>query len=98
MGRFYNLTQNKNHLKIGSNYCTDPENRQNLVLRSSDNKCNELVNEILKIAILTKISGLDGIMIDASFSNLIGELSSQEYNKRIFGYYSNTNDFLKKKI
>ena len=60
--------------------------------------CNELVNEFKKIMMMASISGVDGVVIDASFSNLIGELSSQEFNKRIFGYYSKTNDFLSKAL
>ncbi len=95
IGRFYNCDK-KIISKYGSNFCLDPENKQKLVIRANDNKCNEIINEILKIMLLAKISKLDGVMIDASYLNLIGELSSQEFNKRIFGYYSNTNDFLTK--
>jgi len=97
IGRFY-ITSQKQLTKYGSNFCLAPKNKQKLVIRASDNKCNELVNEILKVMLLVSISNLDGLMIDASLSNLIGELSSQEFNKRVFGYYSNTNDFLKKAL
>ncbi len=95
LGRFYENTNNKLP-KIGSNYCLDPENGQKIVLRISDNKCNELIADISKNVLLSNISGFDGIVIDASLSNVMGELSSDEYNKRIFGYYSDSIDFLKK--
>lgn len=96
IGRFLNNKQCQ--IKQGSSFCLDPQNKQKIVIRTSDNKCNELVNEFKRIVMLASISNLDGVVIDASFSNLIGELSSQEFNKRIFGYYSNTNDFLSKAL
>lgn len=97
LGRFFNVESN-NQIKYGSNFCFAPENKQKITFRINDNKCNELVNEFKKIAMLSSISSFDGMVIDASFSNVIGELSSQEFNKRIFGYYSNTNDFLTKAL
>lgn len=97
-GRYKNYHKYEGLLNIGSNYCLKPNNRQKIVFRISDGKCNELVNEIYTTTMISSISGLDGIMLDASFSNIIGELSSQEFNKRVFGYYSNTNDFLKRTL
>lgn len=95
-GRF-NLGVNQS-LKIASNYGLDRENNQKLLIRISDNKCNEMINDLSQISLLSSIAGFDGIMIDASLENVIGELSSQEFNKRIFGYYSETTDFLKKAL
>lgn len=85
-------------LKLASNYGLDPENNQKILLRISDNICNEMINDLSQISLLSSIAGFDGIMIDASHENVIGELSSQEFNKRIFGYYSETTDFLKKAL
>lgn len=95
IGRFNNKT-NRNNLKYGSDFCLDPENRRKLVLRTSDNKCNDLVSDISQTVLYSNICGFDGVMIDASLSNIIGELSSIELNKRVFGYYANADDFLTK--
>lgn len=94
-GRF---SSNKQSLKLASNYGLDPENNQKILLRISDNKCNEMINDLSQISLLSSIAGFDGIMIDASLENVIGELSSQEFNKRIFGYFSEITDFLKKAL
>lgn len=96
IGRFCNSKINKNNLKYGSDFCIDPENRRKLVLRTSDNKCNDLVSDISQTVLYSNICGFDGVMIDASLSNIIGELSSTELNKRVFGYYANADDFLTK--
>lgn len=94
IGRFCNSKNNKTNLKYGSDFCLDPENRKKLVLRTSDNKCNDLISDISQTVHYSNISGFDGVLIDASLSNIIGELSSIELNKRVFGYYSNSDDFL----
>lgn len=94
-GRF-NLSYQS--LKLASNYGLDPENNQKILLRISDNNCNEMINDLSQISLFSSIAGFDGIMIDASLENVIGELSSQEFNKRIFGYYSETTDFLKRAL
>ena len=98
IGRFNNSLISKKALKYGSNFCIDPENRHKLVLRISDNKCNELVSDISQTVLYSNVCDFDGVMIDASLSNVIGELSSIELNKRKFGYFSNPNDFLIKTL
>lgn len=95
-GRFNPLYNNEKGLKLASNYGLDPENRQQLLIRISDNRCSEMCNDLARTVMLANIAGFDGIVIDASFENVIGELSSFEFNKRIFGYYSATNDFIKR--
>lgn len=97
-GRFNHLYAINKKFKRGSNFGLDPENKTRVILRLSDEKCNEMINDFCRISMLSTIAGFDGIVIDASYSNVIGELSSIEYNKRIFGYYSNTNDFLSKAL
>lgn len=97
-GRFNSFNQYSQSLKLASNYGLDPSNKQRLLIRISDNKCNEIVNDLARTVMLSNIAGFDGIMIDATFDNIMGELSSQEFNKRVFGYFSDTNDFLKKAL
>ena len=96
-GRFNN-NYNPKSLKLGSNYGIDSENNQKIIMRISDNKCSDLVAELARTAVLSEIAGFDGVMIDASLSNVIGELSSSEFNKRIFGYFSETTDFITKTL
>lgn len=98
IGRFYNLNNYKRTLKYGSNFCLDPENRNKLVIRTSDNKCNDLICDISQTVQYSSICGFDGVVIDASLSNIVGELSSVEFNKRVFGYFSSSDDFLTKTL
>lgn len=95
-GRYNHLYNYTKKIKIASNFGPDPLNKQRLILRISDNKCNELINDFYQVNTLSKIANFDGIVIDATYTNIIGELSSDEYNNRVFGYYSNTDDFLKR--
>lgn len=97
-GRYSNIPIQNNKFKLASNWGVDPENNKRLTVRASDNKCNDMINDLAQSVILSNIANFDGIMIDASFDNLIGELSSDEFNKRIFGYYSESDDFLKKTL
>ena len=97
-GRFNHLYNTHSSVKIASNFGIDPTNKQRLVFRISDGKCNEMLNDFSRIVILSNIAGFDGILIDASIDNVIGELSSPEYNKRVFGYFSNVTDFLSKAL
>lgn len=97
-GRHNHLYNINKKLKTASNFGLDPENKQKALLRISDNKCNELINDLSRAVILSNIAGFDGVFIDASTNNIIGELSSEKYNKRIFGYYSNVKDFLTKAL
>ena len=98
MGRFNTKSKYDKTLKYASNFCLDPENRRKIAIRISDNKCNELICNISRSVLYSNICGFDGIMIDASLSNIIGELTSPEYNKRNFGYFSNPDDFLTKTL
>lgn len=97
-GRFNNSHYGINDIKTGSNFGTDPENNKKILIRITDNKCNDMINDFSQTVLLSNIAGFDGVMIDCSLDNLIGELTSEEYNKRIFGYYSNCDDFLIKAL
>ena len=67
-------------------------------VRLSDVKCSVMIDEFAKSAMLAKKSKFDGIFIDGSLFNLIGEFSSKEFNKRKLGYYLNVTDFSLKLI
>lgn len=67
-------------------------------LRASDGKIYNLINETINTVKLAELVGFDGIVIDATFANLFGELSSKEMNKRVFGYFSNHLELLTKII
>lgn len=97
-GRFNELYNINNSTKIASNFGFDPSNKQKLLIRASDEKCNEIVNDFARCVMLSSIARFDGIVIDATYDNLIGELSSEVYNKRIFGYFSDTKDLLTKML
>lgn len=97
-GRFKTDKIKTNHPKTASNFGLDPENNKKILIRASDNKINDMINDLCQVTMLSSIAGFDGIMIDASFDNLIGELSSNEYNKRVFGYFSSCDDFLTKSL
>lgn len=65
-------------------------------VRLNDRKCDKLIDEICDVVKCSNLSGFDGILIDASLFDFVGEISSFEFNKRKFGYYSETYDFLQK--
>ena len=92
-GRYSNA---KAKIKLSSNFGFDPVNNKGLTLRISDGKCNKIIKQICSNIKLSSQLGFDGIMLDATFENIIGELSSQEFNHRIFGYFSETTDFINK--
>lgn len=91
----YNINKSS---KIASNFGIDSTNKQRLLIRASDDKCNQIVQDFARHVMLSNIAGFDGIVIDATINNLIGELSNDAYNKRIFGYYSDTKDLLTKML
>lgn len=97
-GRYNQLNYASNAPKLASNFGINPANKHQFLIRASDAKCNEIVTDFAQSAMLNGIAGFDGIMIDATISNLIGELSNDVYNKRIFGYFSDTKDLLTKML
>lgn len=97
-GRFMDIKCLSKNYKIASNYGVDPENKQRILIRASDNCCAEIVNDFARISMLASCVNADGIIIDATYSNLIGEMSMPEYNKRVFGYYSDVDDLLNKML
>lgn len=57
-----------------------------------DSRCKKLASAFAESAKFAEETGFDGIVIDGSLSNLLGEMTSTEFNKRVFGYYSNIED------
>ncbi len=60
--------------------------------RISDGKCNDICVSAGDIAELAYRSNFDGVLVDCSDYNILGEMSSIEFNRRKFGYYSNTDE------
>ena len=56
--------------------------------RISDSKLSEMVEQFAEAAKYYLECGFDGILIDGSMNNILGEMSSGEFNRRKFGYYS----------
>lgn len=57
--------------------------------RMSDLKCNEIADQFGNAASFLQGKGFDGVLIDGSLRNVLGEFSSGEFNRRVFGYFSN---------
>ena len=60
--------------------------------RLSDGKCDEIVSKMRRVSTFAKRAGFDGVVIDGGFEEVLGEFSSKEFNKRIFGYYAEAKD------
>ncbi len=79
-----------------SDFYRECRNVTNLCLKAGDGKLKKLAKKFGKAAAFATKSNFDGIFIDGSLSNLLGEMTSTEFNKRIFGYFSNEIDFAAK--
>lgn len=66
--------------------------------RISDGKCNEIIDNICDISEFSYKAKFDGVLIDCSCYNILGEMNSEEFNRRVFGYFSNKNEMLIKTI
>lgn len=62
-------------------------------LRASDGRCDRIIDDICEIVRMANSTNFDGVVIDANLFGFIGEMSSIEFNKRNFGYYSEVYDF-----
>lgn len=67
-------------------------NSQLPCFRISDSKCRDVIESFGDIARFAQTSGYDGVLINGELDNIVGEFSSKEFNKRLFGYYANTCD------
>lgn len=61
--------------------------------RISDSKLSEMIEQFAEAAKYYLECGFDGILIDGSMNNILGEMSSGEFNRRKFGYYSSKDEF-----
>lgn len=61
-------------------------------IRISDGICKKLVCNFVEQAKHVHRLKFDGLVIDGSLFNILGEFASCEFNKRVFGYYSNVDE------
>ncbi len=86
-----------NFAKSASNFSTYGfYSRAKYSIRITDGKINEIIDEMAGYSKFADETNFDGILIDASLFSLAGELTSPEFNRRKFGYYSEISDFPKK--
>lgn len=78
-----------NKLSYSAYFNSFIKNANKLCFRLSDSKCNKIVDEINELCVFSNKAGYDGVMIDGSLNNILGEFSTREFNKRYFGYYAN---------
>lgn len=69
---------------------------QRVCLPALDSRCKKLAEKFAIAAKFAYSAGFDGIVIDGSLSNLLGEFTSPELNRRKLGYFSNIHDMPKK--
>lgn len=69
-----------------------------LTARLSDSTLNSIAECFGDYANIITKCNFDGLVIDASLNNLIGESLSKKFNSRVFGYYSERLDFIAKII
>lgn len=60
-----------------------------------DSKLKKLAKSFYYGAELAKVCHFDGIVIDASLQNLLGEMTSKEFNSRKLGYFMEYFEYLK---
>jgi len=61
-----------------------------------DSQCKKIAKKFAKLSKFAQNATFDGIVIDASLNNLLGEMMSDEFNRRKLGYFSSVIDFPKK--
>lgn len=66
--------------------------------RITDSGLRDIIEVTKNLVLFSKITNFDGVLIDASDFNIIGEMVSQRFNKRCFGYYFGVKTFLNKLI
>lgn len=97
-GRLDKKSKLLNCFSASMSFNTDYFDTRLLTARLSDSSLNSIAECFGDYArVITKCK-FDGIVIDASLSNLIGESLSKKFNGRVFGYYSERLDFITKII
>ena len=98
----YGRTNTDNKLfgivSTSASFNTDVYDSNLLTMRVTDSELTRIANEFLYYAQMAIELNFDGILLDFSLDNLMGEMISPEFNRRMFGYYSSIFDFAKKVI
>ena len=91
-GRADSFNKKFNIFNLSSSFNADYNNVRVPTLRISDGDCDYISKEFGKYANFARRANFDGILIDGSLFGLLGEFTSSEFNRRIFGYYSDISD------
>lgn len=86
--------RNKNWVNYSASFNKYYYDSNMTCMRITDGKCREIIEVYSDIAEFSKKAGFDGIMIDATVSSVFGEMSNQNFNRRVFGYFSDTSEIL----
>lgn len=97
-GRFDSNNKFLNIFSKSASFNVDYFDTRKYTARISDGELNRIVNEFSVYASLAGEFGFDGLILDFGLENLMGEMISEEFNRRSFGYYSNQMDFAEKVI
>ena len=81
----YNYSASFNKSYDDSNY---------VCLRISDGKLKDLILKTKELVKFAKEVNFDGVLLDFTAFNIFGEMRSYEFNRRYFGYYSGTKEYL----
>lgn len=93
-GRGISLNKFLNKFNYSASFDNSYSEVSEFSVRISDYKCNEIIYDIKKIFNFAHNVGFDGVLLNGDLFNILGELSSVEFNRRIFGYYSYMEDFI----
>jgi len=69
-------------------------NINNYALPAFDSQLKRIAKCFLEGAEFAKNSNFDGLVIDGSLSNLLGEMTSKEFNRRKLGYFMARDEFV----
>ncbi len=92
IGRGYCETYFGKQLGYSATFCSGYSTENSFCFRISDGKCNDICVSTGDVSELAYKSKFDGVLVDCSDYNILGELSSIEFNRRKFGYYSNIDE------
>lgn len=86
-GREINFNKTLNVIKRTASFGYDIDDSRLLTFPISDSMISSIKEELIKLSCLAETIRADGVMIDATLSNIFGELISLEFNRRRFGYH-----------
>ncbi|MBQ8425955.1 MAG: FAD-dependent oxidoreductase [Clostridia bacterium] len=88
--KFYNL------VNYSASFNKDINNSKLFCMRVSDGQCRETIEIMSDICDFAINLNYDGVLIEGDLYSLVGEMSSREINRRMFGYFSSMSDYSKK--